>query len=104
MKKILIILIVVIAMALVFTSAWAVHVGSEGTPTLEETAAVKAVFEQTCSKCHGIDRPLAKQKDPEGWKSTVKRMSEKHAAKFGEPISEKDQSSIRLYLMKVAGK
>jgi mono/diheme cytochrome c family protein len=104
MKKILVISVVALAMALFFAQAWAVHVGSEGTPTLEETAAAKAVFEQTCSKCHGIDRPLGKQKDPEGWKSTVKRMSDKHAAKFGEPISEKDQSSIRFYLMKVAGK
>jgi mono/diheme cytochrome c family protein len=104
MRRMLIISVGVLAMALVFTQAWAVHVGSVGTPTLEETAEAKAVFEQTCSKCHGLDRPLGKKKDADGWRATVSRMSENHKAKFGEPISEEDQSRIRFYLLKVAEK
>ena len=104
MKKIWITSVVLLAMALVFTQAWAVHVGSEGTPTLEEKEKAKAIFEQTCSKCHGLDRPLGKKKDADGWKATVSRMSENHKAKFGEPISAEDQSQIRLYLLRVAGK
>lgn len=104
MKKILIMSVMLFAMALVFTQAWAVHVGSEGTQTVEETEAAKAAFEQVCSRCHGVDRPLGKRKDADGWKATVSRMSEKHQAKFGDPISEEDQGRIRFYLLKVAGK
>ena len=104
MRKTLILTVGALAAALIFGQAWAIHVGGEGTETVEQTAAAKAAFERTCSKCHGTDRPLGKVKDPEGWRSTVERMSGKHEAKFGKPIPTEDKDAIVLYLIKVAGK
>jgi mono/diheme cytochrome c family protein len=65
--------------------------------------AAKATFEETCGKCHGLDRPLGKKKDRDGWESTVERMSGYHK-RFGGPIPKDDQDAIIEYLVKVAGK
>ncbi|MFC1657685.1 c-type cytochrome [Candidatus Moduliflexota bacterium] len=37
----------------------------------------KSVFEEKCSVCHKLERPLSKTKDLEGWKTTVTRMAGK---------------------------
>jgi len=65
--------------------------------------AVKATFENYCSKCHATSRPLGKKKDQAGWEKTVSRMSGYHK-KFGAEIPEKDSTTIINYLVKVAGK
>jgi len=65
--------------------------------------AAKASFEEYCSKCHSIDRPLGKQKDRNGWETTVSRMSDYHK-RFGAPIPEETRSAIIEYLVSVAGK
>jgi len=111
MKKILITSVVALAMALVFTQAWAVHVGSQGTesktypvvgaPDLE---AAKVTFEATCSKCHALSRPLGKKKTREEWTKTVKRMSSNSKTRFGKEIPEEDQLNIIAYLLENAGK
>ena len=31
--------------------------------------AAKVTFEETCSKCHNINRPLGKKKDQAGWET-----------------------------------
>ena len=69
-----------------------------------ELEAAKATFEDKCSKCHGLSRPLGKKKDQAEWEQTVSRMSSYHARKMGEPILEKDQKAIVQYLTEVAGK
>jgi len=65
--------------------------------------AAKATFEETCSKCHALSRPLGKKKDQAGWEKTVSRMSGYHK-KFGAEIPEEDRNTIIQYLVKVAGK
>jgi mono/diheme cytochrome c family protein len=69
--------------------------------TAMETA--KASFEEYCGKCHGLDRPLGKQKDKDGWEKTVDRMSGYHK-RLGDRIPEDAEDTIVKYLVDVAGK
>ncbi|PLX44497.1 MAG: hypothetical protein C0609_05425 [Deltaproteobacteria bacterium] len=57
-------------------------------------ADAKALFEEKCGLCHSIDRPLAKNKDHEGWKRTVDRMMKKNPGH----ISEAEAKTITEYL------
>ena len=66
--------------------------------------AAKAIFEETCSKCHATSRALGKKKDQAGWESTVKRMASYHQRRIGSPIADEDQNAIVQYLVNVAGK
>ena len=59
----------------------------------------KAVFEAKCSLCHGIDRPLEKNKTPAEWSETVTRMQKKAPDK----ISDADVKAIVAYLNAVQG-
>ena len=59
----------------------------------------KAVFESKCSLCHGIDRPLGKNKTPAEWGETVTRMQKKAPDK----ISDADVKAIVAYLNAVQG-
>ena len=59
----------------------------------------KAVFEAKCSVCHGIDKPLGKNKTPEEWSKTVSRMQKKAPDK----ISDADVNAIVAYLNAVQG-
>ena len=54
----------------------------------------KAVFEAKCSLCHGIARPLGKNKTPAEWSETVTRMQKKVPGK----ISDADVKAIEAYL------
>lgn len=63
-----------------------------------EFLTAKDLFGSTCSKCHGTDRPLGKNKDRAGWEETVKRMATKTA------IPEAAQKVIIDYLTAVRGK
>lgn len=59
----------------------------------------KAVFEAKCSLCHGISRPLAKNKTPAEWSRTVVRMQKK----VPDQISDADVKAILAYLNAVQG-
>jgi len=59
-----------------------------------DAAAAKSTFETKCSKCHGIDRPLSKNKDAAGWQETVKRMQ----GKLAGHISDAEAAAIARYL------
>jgi len=59
----------------------------------------KAAFEAKCSLCHGIDRPLGKNKTPGEWSETVTRMQKKAPDK----ISDADEKAIVAYLNAVQG-
>jgi cytochrome c5 len=59
----------------------------------------KALFEEKCSVCHGLDRPLGKTKNRSGWTTTVKRMQQVN----GCPITDGEAGEIINYLVKVRG-
>ena len=42
-----------------------------------EYLVAKSMFQQNCSLCHGLERPLEKNKEFQAWVETVKRMSAK---------------------------
>jgi len=54
----------------------------------------KNTFEAKCSVCHGIDRPLGKNKKAADWLATVQRMSGK---KPGH-LSDVELANIAAYL------
>jgi mono/diheme cytochrome c family protein len=64
------------AAAGVFASAgFAPGAGAQtGVPPVERLAGAKAIFEQACGVCHGLERPLSKTFDRAGWEATVERM------------------------------
>ena len=64
----------------------------------------QTTFENTCSKCHSIKRPLSKTKDRKGWDLTTRRMSSHHKARFGNPIPEENRQAIIEYLVANGGK
>ena len=59
----------------------------------------KALFESKCSMCHGIDRPLGKNKDRDGWTKTVVRMQKVN----GCNITDAEAKTIVEYLVAVRG-
>jgi mono/diheme cytochrome c family protein len=70
----------------------------------DEQAKSKALFEQHCSMCHGIDRPLSKNKTREEWQITVARMRQNAAIKkIRGGIPEEDAGRIVDYLAAVRG-
>lgn len=70
----------------------------------DEQSKNKAVFEQTCSMCHSIDRPLSKNKTREEWQITVARMRQNaETRKIRGGIPEEDAKRIVDYLAAVRG-
>jgi len=97
---------ITIALLLVLAAApFTFGSGDKGSGMKEgvDMEAAKATFEEYCAKCHGLDRPLGKQKDKDGWEATVSRMSDYHK-RFGGPIPEDAEDAIVEYLVKAAGK
>ena len=68
-------------------------------PSDSELLPAKAVFEAKCSLCHGINRPLSKNKTPAEWRKTVLRMQKKAP----DEISDADVKAILDYLNAVQG-
>jgi mono/diheme cytochrome c family protein len=56
--------------------------------------AAKSTFETKCSACHGVDRPLGKNKSRADWTATVQRMAGKKPGAIGEA----DAATIAAYL------
>jgi mono/diheme cytochrome c family protein len=54
----------------------------------------KAVFERACGVCHGLERPLSKTFDKEGWEKTVERM---HAN--GAEVDKEERAQVVAYLL-----
>jgi cytochrome c5 len=59
----------------------------------------KALFEEKCSACHALSRPLGKNKDRDGWAKTVIRMQKVN----GCPITDAEAKEIIDYLVAVRG-
>ena len=60
----------------------------------------KALFENRCSMCHPIDKPLSMSKSGEEWRQTVMRMK----ARAGDRISDEEAEIIIKYLTAIRGK
>ncbi len=79
----------------------AVQEGSSATTSLQEKVDLgraKTVFQETCSKCHSLKRPLGKTKSADGWKKTIDRMNKNHTKRFGTGIPPQDREEIIKYL------
>jgi mono/diheme cytochrome c family protein len=94
MKKL--ILLCVVALCLAACASGPTVAPEPADPALKPA---KAVFEAKCSLCHGIDRPLGKNKTPVGWSETVTGMQKKAPDK----ISDADVKAIVAYLNAVQG-
>jgi mono/diheme cytochrome c family protein len=94
MKKM--IMLCTVVLTLVACASGSAVAPEPGDPALKPA---KAVFESKCSLCHGIDRPLGKNKSPAEWSETVTRMQKKAPDK----ISDADAKAIIAYLSAVQG-
>ncbi|NJD62569.1 MAG: cytochrome c [Deltaproteobacteria bacterium] len=69
-------------------------------PAVSPAVEGKALFEQKCSVCHGLDRATARQETKEKWTSIVKEMQGKKA----DWISDADAAKIVEFLASEHGK
>ena len=59
-----------------------------------EYLIAKSTFQQKCNVCHGLERPLEKNKEFQAWVATVRRM----AAKKPEHLTEEDIQVVSGFL------
>ena len=59
-----------------------------------EYLVAKSTFQQKCSICHGLERPLGKNKEIQAWMETVRRM----AAKKPEHLTEEEKQAVSGFL------
>lgn len=69
-------------------------------PAVSAAAEGKALFEQKCSVCHGLDRATARKETKEKWAEIVKSMQSKKA----DWISDADAAKIVEFLASEHGK
>ena len=69
-------------------------------PAVSATAEGKALFEQKCSVCHGLDRATARATNKEEWAAIIMSMQ----AKKADWIPEADAAKILEYLSTEHGK
>ena len=59
-----------------------------------EYLIAKSTFQQKCNVCHGLERPLEKNKEFQKWVTTVRRM----AAKKPEHLTEEEIQAVSGFL------
>lgn len=59
-----------------------------------EYLVAKSAFQQKCSLCHGLERPMEKNKEFQAWMETVRRM----AAKKPEHLTDEEIKAISGFL------
>jgi len=59
-----------------------------------EYLIAKSTFQQKCNVCHGLERPLEKNKEFQEWVTTVRRM----AAKKPEHLTEEEIKAVSGFL------
>lgn len=69
-------------------------------PAASAVADGKALFEQKCSVCHGLDRATARAETKEQWSSIIKSMQTKKA----DWISDEEAAKIAEFLSAEHGK
>ena len=87
------------ALSLVVAAAFALTAVPFAVSAEYKADEARKLFEDKCGVCHGLDRPLSKNKDKEGWESTVNRMQQKS----GSGISEDEAATIARYLSEIQG-
>lgn len=60
-----------------------------GSAAEKEENAGKTLFEKSCGKCHGLERPKTKKKTRAEWETTVLRMK-----KIGATVTEEEAKLI----------
>jgi mono/diheme cytochrome c family protein len=55
-------------------ASWAADARAQAPDPYQDLASGKAVFEKTCSVCHGLERPHGKTLDAAGWNAILDRM------------------------------
>ena len=63
-------------------------------PQVLEYLVAKSTFQQNCSLCHELERPLEKNKEFQAWVETVRRMS----AKKPELLTEEEIRAVSGFL------
>lgn len=89
-------------MSMKYYAHFGAHVATNTKTEIARFLAARSLFNATCSKCHGVNRPLEMDRDRDGWIGTVARMSVTHETKFGIKISKPDQDAIVNYLTVVS--
>ena len=69
-------------------------------PAVSVVAEGKALFEQKCSVCHGLDRSTARVEKEERWEAIIRDMQKKKAGW----ITDADADKILQYLSSTHGK
>jgi mono/diheme cytochrome c family protein len=69
-------------------------------PAVSAVEEGKALFEQKCGVCHGLDRATARAETKERWMEIIKQMQEKKA----DWIPDADAAKILEYLSSTHGK
>ena len=83
-------------LVLIFSTFYTVNVSSG-----DNNITPKMLFENKCSRCHGLDRITQATKSPDQWSSTVNRMRQKDT----NWISQEEARTIAAYLASsVSGK
>lgn len=75
-------------------------VATPAAPAVSAAAEGKALFEQKCGVCHGLDRATARQETKEKWAAIVKEMQGKKA----DWIFDADAAKIVEFLASEHGK
>jgi len=70
------------------------------TPAVAAMGEGKAIFEQKCSVCHGLDRATARTETKEKWSAIIKEMQGKRA----DWISDDEAARVLDYLTSAYGK
>ncbi len=70
------------------------------TPAVAAMGEGKALFEQKCGVCHGLDRATARTETKERWSAIIKEMQGKRA----DWISDDEAAKILDYLTSAYGK
>jgi mono/diheme cytochrome c family protein len=74
-------------------------VSSQGQDQDQDLAGSKALFEQRCSECHPLEKPLAYRADREEWGKIVNKMRWKSFFK----ISKEEVEIIADYMSRIRG-
>ena len=69
-------------------------------PAVSAVEEGKALFEQKCSVCHGLDRATARTETKERWMAVIKEMQ----AKKADWITDADAAKILEYISSTHGK
>ncbi len=103
LRAVLPVLVVLLMIAVVSGCAKKEEPKPAAEPSMSAVAAMgegKALFEQKCGVCHGLDRATARTETKEEWTSIIKEMQGKRA----DWISDDEAAMILDYLASSYGK